>query len=392
MIRRGALVLALLGLALAGCTTSDGGADATNSAGTTATSTGTESSADTDAETTTEGTDTAATAGVTSITFPSGERTLAGDLRLPEAPATHPGVVLVHGSGPQSRDHEVMGQLGMNFGFAVPVFRQLAEQLREAGFAVLTYDKRSCGPFNDCADNDYPQPPDDLTIDAFVADAAAALTALAAREEVAADQVAVAGLSQGATFVPLLLADGSDLEAPTAAAGVMLAPPHDPIDEVVAAQAVLLRDLLTDLGASEQQIEQSIGSIAELADEVADVGDGSVAGPPIGGASRAFWASWIELGERAPQLAAALEEPLLVLGGTLDYNVPPAQIEAWRTTLADSAGARVISLDCVTHALTCVTESDPAAMAREDFGQEVADDVVDTVVEFLDANLAGTGS
>src|SRR4051794_31162837 len=78
------------------------------------------------------------------VTFQSADLRLVGTLSLPEraAGAGVPGVLLIGGSGAESRDENLTGQLGMSFGFGIPAFRLLADGLRAHGIAVLRYDKR----------------------------------------------------------------------------------------------------------------------------------------------------------------------------------------------------------------------------------------------------------
>jgi pimeloyl-ACP methyl ester carboxylesterase len=64
----------------------------------------------------------------------SGKWTLPGTLTLPVGPGPFPGVVLVHGSGPNDRDETI----GSN-----KPFRDLAWGLASRGIAVLRYDKRT---------------------------------------------------------------------------------------------------------------------------------------------------------------------------------------------------------------------------------------------------------
>src|SRR5262249_18016279 len=59
---------------------------------------------------------------------------LGGTLTIPVSLDRSPGVVLVHGSGPQDRDETV----GAN-----KVFQDLAEGLASHGIEVLRYDKRT---------------------------------------------------------------------------------------------------------------------------------------------------------------------------------------------------------------------------------------------------------
>lgn len=312
--------------------------------------------------------------------FDSMGLTLRGDLRLPDGSGPHPGVVLVHGSGPVSRDGAVPGQLNMAFPEPIEVLAELAEGLRDAGYAVLTYDKRTCGPFNGCADNGYPRPRDDLTVETFVADAEAAIAYLRSRPEVGSDGVAVAGHSQGASFVPALLIDHPDLVA-----GAMLAAPYDPIDEILADQAERSADLVASLDPEPPGAAGSVARLRDLAGAVralrAGGGDDATM---IGGASAAFWRSWLRITDGVPQLAAQATQPVLVLSGALDTTVPPAQAARWRDTLTGPHD-RVTVLECVTHALNCVTQDDLARVRPADIGDTVDPRVITTLADFLDA-------
>jgi alpha-beta hydrolase superfamily lysophospholipase len=72
------------------------------------------------------------------VTFRSGEQTLAGTLTVPEGSAPFPAVLLLPGSGPIDRnsDHKRM-PLGIT--------AQLAAALDTAGLATFRYDKRGVG-------------------------------------------------------------------------------------------------------------------------------------------------------------------------------------------------------------------------------------------------------
>jgi dienelactone hydrolase len=179
------------------------------------------------------------------VGFASGTLELRGTLVVPGGEGRHPAVVLVHGSGPIDRDSAMTGQLGMGFGCSISVFTELAEALSDAGYVVLRYDKRSCGPFNRCADNGYPEPSPDLTVNAFVDDAAAAIEWLAAREEVDPQRIYLVGHSQGGSFAPRLLTDVATLRG-----AVLLAAPHRPIDQVMATQLASCRASRTRRPAS----------------------------------------------------------------------------------------------------------------------------------------------
>ena len=79
------------------------------------------------------------------VSFPGPDFSREGTLLLPAEAASEvvPGIVLMHGSGPNSRNEPVAGQLNMTFGFTIEVFVELAEAFGDAGYAVLRYDKRT---------------------------------------------------------------------------------------------------------------------------------------------------------------------------------------------------------------------------------------------------------
>ncbi|MCC5947839.1 MAG: alpha/beta fold hydrolase [Nitriliruptoraceae bacterium] len=201
---------------------------------------------------------------------------LQGTLRLPDGAGPHPGVVIAHGSGPSSRRGVFPGQLGMTFPAPVAVYEQLAEGLQAEGFAVLTFDKRTCGPFNGCADNDYPLPSDDLRFETFVDDLDAVVDHLAAREDI--DRLAVAGHSKGGTVAAQLATRRGDLDAL-----VLVATPAVGVPELLAGQAETMEDLTIAVGQQGPRVQRELDGLRSLADAVAAVADGEVEGDPIGG-------------------------------------------------------------------------------------------------------------
>jgi hypothetical protein len=147
-----------------------------------------------------------------------------------------PGLVLVHGSGPQSGDSVQIGQLGAQFPSPIPVFTEIGAALAAQGIAVLTYDKRSCGSFNACYDNDYPFPSAELVIDDSISDAMAAVKYLQHRPKVDSEKVVV---SQAGSFVPIILEAMLSI-----ASGIMLAGSYRAINELLVYQLEFTFQLL----------------------------------------------------------------------------------------------------------------------------------------------------
>jgi len=308
------------------------------------------------------------------VVIETGDLDLVGTLRTPEGDGPFPGVVIVHGSGPLSRDGAVPGELGLTFTRPVPVYRALAESLAEQGYAVLTWDKRTCGPFNGCADNAYPTPAGDLTFETLRDDAAAAVEFLVAREDIS--DVAVIGHSKGGTVSAGLLEQHDEIDAL-----VLLASPAADVPDLLDVQAEKFAELVADSGQQSGAAQGAVEDLRDLAAQVRAIGDGEVDGPPLAGASRAFWASYIEASREAPGQVAASDVPVLALGGELDRNVPPAYVQEWSDVIGDRG--EVVILPNVTHALTRLATGDVAELGPGDIGGEVDPSVTSAIVDWL---------
>ena len=109
---------------------------------------------------------------------------LAGTLSRPEGVKTPlPAVVLVSGSGPTDRDEAVAG---------IPVFGQLAHALADAGFLVLRYDKRGVGQSGGRTES--------ATLGDYADDARATVRMLSERKDVDKRRIALVGHSEGGSL------------------------------------------------------------------------------------------------------------------------------------------------------------------------------------------------
>ena len=322
------------------------------------------------------------------LAFDRGPFHLEGTLTLParKAGAKVPVAVLVHGSGPMSRDGVMRGQIGLGFGFEMPVYKQLAEALGERGYAVYRYDKRSCNGWNGCKDDDSERLPyamlvTELSTGELVRDAEAALDRISEYSEIDSARMFFIGHSEGGELVPLLLS-----ERPAARAGVMLAPPFHTMGVVLQQQSERLRWAFRAAGEPDRA-EAEGNALAEAAVALRQIEDGTHLGAPVLGQPAGLWASWIGLAKKIPDIARGLQRPLLVVGGTYDYNVPPSEIESWGRWLAEGslAAHRVRVIAGMTHALNTIVEPDPTRIRPSDIGRTVSPDLVDEVARFLDS-------
>jgi pimeloyl-ACP methyl ester carboxylesterase len=128
---------------------------------------------------------------------------LAATLTLPDGNGPFPAVVLVAGSGPNTRNEPIFGH---------QPFLVLADHLTRHGIAVLRYDKRGTG----ASKGDYAT----ATSNDFADDAEAALAYLTTRREIDPRHIGLIGHSEGGLIVPMVAARN-----PSTAFIVMMAGP-----------------------------------------------------------------------------------------------------------------------------------------------------------------------
>ena len=286
------------------------------------------------------------------VEIPASSLTLEGRLSLPlrGGGETVPAVVLVHGSGPQSRDSVLPGQLNMDFGgIQISAFSDISAALSEEGVAVLRYDKRSCTSAGGYCDNEYPIPGSDIRVSDFATDALSAVTWLLEHKAVDPQRVFVVGHSQGAALMPAILDAG-----PAVAGGVSLAGNYRPIDSLLRFQLESSAEAMLAAGYPQSAVDSQLADLRAMVEALEALRAGDFAGTTIGGAPVAFWEDWLAIGDARPGLLALEQRPLLAINGDYDWNIPhDPELNLW----AD-AGAETVLLPCVTHALNCVEGAD----------------------------------
>ncbi|MGY1593941.1 alpha/beta hydrolase family protein [Geodermatophilus sp. SYSU D00708] len=286
-----------------------------------------------------------------------GEPALAGTLTLPGTPLPAPAVLLASGSGPLDRDSNHRRA-------RFDVTRQLAHALAAGGLASLRYDKRGVG-----------ETPGDWRSAGLhdnVDDLARALHALAARPEVDASRVLVAGHSEGALLAAALAARGEPV-----AGVVLLSTSATPGEELLRWQARqlaptlpapvrgLLRLLRTDL---EAKVAANHARIKATTTDVARVGGVRV---------NARWTREFMAHDPRADLAR-LTVPVLAVTGEKDLQVPAADLDALAATVPGPV--EVHRVPDLTHTLRRQPGRASLRAYREELRRPVDPEVLATVV------------
>ncbi len=234
----------------------------------------------------------------------SGRFELAGTLAIPKGKGPFAAVVLVAGSGPHDQDETI----GPN-----KPLKDLAQGLASRGVMALRYEKRTqkYGADISATKGTY------TVQDEVVEDVLAAVQLLSARKDVSG--VLVLGHSLGGYLVPRI-----GTQMPSLKGLVVMAGNVSPVEELVVAQVNHIQKHASSPEAGGATLEQ----LRTLAAAVKTLTPDS---PPLMGAPASYW---LDLrGYNPATMAAGLPQPMLLLQGGRDYQVPPSELELWKTAI-----------------------------------------------------------
>jgi dienelactone hydrolase len=144
------------------------------------------------------------------VTIPVATYKLAGTLLVPKIGTTHPAVVMITGSGLQTRDQRIPLP-GLE---QYAPFRQIAERLASNGVAVLRVDDRGTG------ESTGRETLENATTTSLAEDTRAQIAWLRTRKEIDPRRIAVIGHSEGASIAAMIGASDPKLAAVVMMAGV----------------------------------------------------------------------------------------------------------------------------------------------------------------------------
>ncbi|MQA30565.1 MAG: alpha/beta fold hydrolase [Luteitalea sp.] len=269
------------------------------------------------------------------IRIPASAFSLAGTVSKPaNAAGALPAVLLIGGSGPTDRDETVFG---------IPIFGELSNALADAGFLVLRYDKRGVGQSGGR--------PEAAGLADFAEDARAAIRTLAGRKDVDRKRIAVVGQSEGGSVAMLAAAKNNRVAALGLLATIG-----------VTGRELNLYQVTHGLERSNRSAEEKQATIA-LQTSIQDAvltGKGwekiDIPEPVRRQADTPWFQSFLAFDPA--KVMKDLKQPLLVVHGELDTQVPVSNADRLRTlgeARKDAAAVDVVKIPGVNHLLVPAT-------------------------------------
>jgi dienelactone hydrolase len=254
------------------------------------------------------------------VTVGEGEWMLPGTLTIPNDGESFPGVILVHGSGPNDRDETI----GPN-----KIFRDLAWGLASQGVAVLRYDKRTLI----YAKKFTPDQVAEMTVKGEVIDdALLSIKLMRQTEGINPKRVFLLGHSLGATVAPRIAGQDHDLAGLIIMAGITR-----PLEDTILDQFTYLYNLE---GKMTEQQKADLENLKVKVDRVkeSEISDNiSPQDLPLG-VPLAYWQDLNK--NKSSDAVKTLNMPILVLQGERDYQVLSMKdFEGWKTALNKNENA-----------------------------------------------------
>jgi len=221
----------------------------------------------------------------------------------PKAATRQPAVILVAGSGSQTREMVSSG---------VPIFGQLAGAVADdAGMFVVRYDARGSGQSGGRTES--------ATLSEYADDVVRIVTWLRNRKTIDGDRIAVLGYGEGGAVALLAAARDSRIRGV-----VLVASPGRTGRETVMEQQ---RQALSRLTTSDADKQAKVALQTRVLDAVI-TGKGweSVPAAVRQGADTPWFKSWLLF--NPADAIPKIERPLLVVHGALDMEVPAADADA----------------------------------------------------------------
>jgi len=306
---------------------------------------------------------------------------LAGTLSVPNGKGPFPAVVLVSGTGYNTRDEDVWGH---------KVFLVLADALNRNGFAVLRYDKRGVGG----SSGNY----EAATTADFVSDAEAAVAWLKTQPQIDASRIGVLGHSEGGIIAPAVAASDKGVAFVVMIAGpcirgdklfvlqsAMTAKAYGAPDDYIARRRLFDQELYSAIISAPSEsaaLDRAKALVAQgVADKLVDANEAE----SLPKDDTSPWERYFLAYDPAPTLAR-LTVPVLVLNGSLDVQVPAKEnLAAARQALRNNSNATVTELTGMNHLLQSAKTGAPSEY--NDIEETMSPTALKIITDWLTRNV-----
>ncbi len=212
-----------------------------------------------------------------------------------------PAIVLIAGSGPLDRDETAYG---------IPIFAQLANAFADAGFAVVRYDKRGVGQSGGRSEF--------ATLGDYAEDVVAVVKFLEKRKDIDPKRIALVGHSEGAAVALLAARRAGQIDAVALVAGIGTTGALLNLEQQQ--HALKSGKIPAAEHAAKIELQKKVQAAVLTGKGWEDVP------ADIRKQAESPWFSSFLAFDPAP-LVAKLDQPLFVIQGALDTQVPPHHAE-----------------------------------------------------------------
>lgn len=303
----------------------------------------------------------------TEVIVGSGEWALPGTLTMPVGNGPFPGVVLVHGSGPNDRDETI----GPN-----KPFRDLAWGLASKGIAVLRYEKRTKQYQWQMAGLK------DITVqDETIDDALDGVQLLRVNLKIDPKRVYVLGHSLGGMLIPRMWTEDSAI-----AGYVIMAGATRPMEDMIIEQTRYIMSL--DPSGQSKDAQAQLKKLEEQCSRVKNpkLSKSTAARDLPFGVPASYW---LDLrGYKPAEVARSIKRPMLILQGGRDYQVTDKDFQNWKNALSSRKNVQFKLYPKLNHLF--IAGEGKCTPAEYEIPGHVSDEVIMDIARWITGK--GTGN